>query len=224
MNIDVFVIRLLVVTLLGLIIGIERQLTGHSAGLKTTVLIAIGTMAFVSVEVMLGNEEARMAANIITGIGFLCSGVIFKNGFTVNGLNTSATLWCTAGIGVLIGYGYIWFGVVATAFLVVLNFVLLFVAKLVKPIKIFTDASNEDLFIINVVCLKSDVSKVKEVITQSLDDKLTLESVQTSAITEDKFRVKAKVCSNNNRVNDISKMTDRIFEANVLSVTWEKCE
>ena len=213
MILEDFIIRMLIVVIIGFVIGIERQITGHSAGLKPIIVIAIGTMAFVSLDVIVGNNDTRMAANIITGIGFLCSGVIFKNGLTVNGLNTSATLWATAGISVLVGYGYIMYGVVAAVAL-----------KLVKPIKFLSAVSNEAIFYINVVCLKADVSKVKDIILQSDSESMAIDSVQTSAITEDKFRVKAKINSNHGRVNEIAAIADNIFKSNVMSVTWEKGE
>lgn len=217
-----FIIRLAVVIAVGFLIGMERQLTGHAVGMKTTILIAIGTFAFVSVEAIIGSNDARMAANIITGIGFLCSGVIFKNGLTVNGLNTSATLWGTAAISVLAGYGYIVFALISTGALVVFNLVLPFISKLIKPIPCFVDADNEDVFFINVVCLKVDVPKVKQIVTENIGENITLESIQTSGITADKFRVKAKICSSTNHVAEISSITDKIFDSDVLSVTWEK--
>ena len=71
MTLEQFVIRILIVVAISFIIGIERQLTGHNVGLKPTIVIAIGTVAFVSVEVVIGNNDTRMAANII-----------FKNGLT----------------------------------------------------------------------------------------------------------------------------------------------
>lgn len=224
MTLEEFAIRLLIVALIGFIIGVERQLTGHSAGLKPTVVIAIGTMVFVSVEIAIGRNDVRMAANIITGIGFLCSGVIFKNGLTVNGLSTSATLWSTAAISVLVSYGFEIYALVATGILLFFNLLIPFASKLFKPIKFFTDASSDDTFYINVVCLKGDVSKVKEIIMNSIDDKLKLDSVQASSITEDKFRVKAKLGSSHSRIDDIAAITDEIFESGVLSVTWEKSE
>ncbi|MBQ2982393.1 MAG: MgtC/SapB family protein [Lachnospiraceae bacterium] len=224
MTLEEFAIRLLIVALIGFIIGVERQLTGHSAGLKPTVIIAIGTMVFVSVEIAIGRNDVRMAANIITGIGFLCSGVIFKNGLTVNGLSTSATLWSTAAISVLVSYGFEIYALVATGILLFFNLLIPFASKLFKPIKFFTDASSDDTFYINVVCLKGDVSKVKEIIMNSIDDKLKLDSVQASSITEDKFRVKAKLGSSHSRIDDIAAITDEIFESGVLSVTWEKSE
>ena len=119
MTIQEFIIRLFLVAVIGLIIGIERQIGGHHIELKTTFLIAVGTFSFCMIEILLGYPDIRMSANIVTGIGFLCSGVIFKNSFTVNGLNTSATLWSTAGISILVAYGYFKY-----AFIITLTFVI----------------------------------------------------------------------------------------------------
>lgn len=224
MTLEEFIIRMLIVAAIGFVIGIERQITGHVAGLKPTVVIAIGSMVFVSVEIVLGNNDARMAANIITGIGFLCSGVILKNGLSVNGLNTSATLWATAAISVLVGYGYEMYGIIAAGALLLLNLLLPFVSKAFKPIKFFTDISNEDAFYIHVVCLKSDVPDVKEIIMGNATEKLKIDSIQVSSITEDKFRVKAKLESNHNRTEEVVAISDKIFNRGVLSVTWEKSE
>lgn len=224
MTLEEFIIRMLIVAAIGFVIGIERQITGHVAGLKPTVVIAIGSMVFVSVEIVLGNNDARMAANIITGIGFLCSGVILKNGLSVNGLNTSATLWATAAISVLIGYGYEIYGIIAAGVLLLLNLLLPFVSKVFKPVKFFADISNEDAFYIHVVCLKADVTSVKEIIMSNSTEKLKIDSIQVSTITEDKFRVKAKVGSNHNRVKEVVDIADKIFDSGVLSVTWEKSE
>lgn len=224
MTLEEFIIRMLIVAAIGFVIGVERQITGHVAGLKPTVVIAIGSMVFVSVEIVLGNNDARMAANIITGIGFLCSGVILKNGLSVNGLNTSATLWATAAISVLVGYGYEIYGVIAAGILLVFNLLLPFASKVFKPVKLFTDVSNEDAFYIHIVCLKADVSKVKEIIMSNATDKLKVDSVQVSTITEDKYRVKAKIGSNQNRIKEVAAISDEIFASGVLSVTWEKSD
>ncbi len=224
MTLEEFITRMLVVVAIGFIIGVEREITGHVAGLKPTVVIAIGTMVFVSVEIVIGNNDARMAANIITGIGFLCSGVILKNGLSVNGLSTSATLWATAAISVLVGYGYEIYGIVATGILLFFNLFLPFASKLFKPVKFFTDVSNEDVFYINVVCLKSDVINVKDIIMDNASEKLKIDSVQVSNITEDKFRIKAKLGSSHHRTEDIVEISDKIFASGVLSVTWEKSD
>ncbi|UQT50803.1 MgtC/SapB family protein [Flavonifractor plautii] len=92
--------------LLGFLIGLERQITGHPAGIRINVLISMGACLFLMFPLMSGSDEVyRIASYIVSGVGFLCSGVIFKEGGTVRGLNTAATLWCTAAVGVLSSSG-----------------------------------------------------------------------------------------------------------------------
>ena len=153
MTVQEFVIRLLVVAAVGLIIGIERQIGGHHIEIKTTFLIAVGTFAFCMIEILLGYPDIRMSANIVTGIGFLCSGVIFKNGLTVNGLNTSATLWSTSGISILVAYGYFKYAIIITFVLIMLNLILNITAKKIKPINFLVD-NESNSYLINIVCLK----------------------------------------------------------------------
>lgn len=90
---------------LGTLIGAERQYRQRSAGLRTNVLVALGAAAFVDLaHRMVGPTEAvRVVSNVITGIGFLGAGVIMKEGLNIRGLNTAATLWCSAAVGACAG-------------------------------------------------------------------------------------------------------------------------
>lgn len=221
MTLDMFAIRVAVVVLVGIIIGVERQLTGHNIGIKTTMLISLGSCAFVMAEVLFGNNDMRMAANVITGIGFLCGSVIFKNGLTVSGLNTSATLWGTAGISVLITYGFIWQGVIAALFLIVLNMILTKISAIIKPIRGMCD-DTESTYSINVVCLKTDVQEIKQIILDNLDDDVDLVELQVNTITSDKNRIKARVEATRKQLATIEKITNKILDNNVLSASWEK--
>lgn len=90
--------------LLGAFVGVERQLRHHPAGLHTNALVALGSAAYmVAAAGNAGDSPARVMAQITTGIGFLCGGVIMRQGATVRGLNTAATVWCSAAVGVLAG-------------------------------------------------------------------------------------------------------------------------
>lgn len=90
--------------LLGALVGIERQFRHHPAGLHTNALVALGSAAYmVAAAGNAGDSPARVMAQITTGIGFLCGGVIMRDGATVHGLNTAATVWCSAAVGVLAG-------------------------------------------------------------------------------------------------------------------------
>lgn len=221
MSINEFLIRLLLIIGVGFLIGCERQLSGHNISFKTTVLIAIGSFAFVSVEVFIGSNDARMAANVITGIGFLCSGVIFKNGSNVNGLNTSATLWSTSAISVLIGYGHILEGLLATALLVLLNIGMAFGDRYIRPIKRFAEL-HESEYVVDVVCLKTDVKKVKKIINEHASDKLEVIGFEVDMETAAKCRIRAKFQAEGNPGRQIANMCEKIFEKDVISVSYEQ--
>ncbi|HAI91147.1 MAG TPA: hypothetical protein DCM21_01155 [Butyrivibrio sp.] len=223
MSIQEFIIRIFIIIVVGIVIGIERQITGHNIGVKTTILIALGTFAFVSVEVLFKSDDLRMAANIITGIGFLCSGVIFKNGLTVNGINTSATLWSTSAISVLISYGFIIQGVIATVVLISFNLILAYVSGLIKPISKLADIDDKTYYI-ETVCLKNNISNVKKVIFKNLSDKISLVELQVNSITSDKYRIKAKINSSDKYIDEIDKITNKILNTDVFSAKWEKLE
>ena len=223
MSIPEFVIRLCVIVVIGIIIGIERQIGGHHIEIKTTFLIAIGTFAFCMIEILLGYPDIRMSANIVTGIGFLCSGVIFKNGFTVNGLNTSATLWSTSGISILVAYGYFKYAFIITGAMVLLNIVLNITAKKIKPIKVLVD-NDSNAYQINVVCMKDDVNRIKESIyEQVIKDNNIVNAIAVNSITPDKFRICVKIGTAHNDEYFV-KLTNHVFDMNVLSVSYEKLD
>src|SRR6202451_2376460 len=96
-------LALLTAFVLGGMIGFERQWRQRTAGLRTTVLVAVGAAAFSDLGLRLsGNDGAvRIIAYVVSGIGFLGAGVILKDGASIRGLNTAATLWCSAAVGTL---------------------------------------------------------------------------------------------------------------------------
>lgn len=104
-----FVIRLLVGFLLAVGIGIERQWLKTREVLKINVLVTLGSAMFVMLSIMTPGDSSptRVASQIVSGVGFLGGGVILREGASVRGINTAATLWCTAAIGTLVGSGYL---------------------------------------------------------------------------------------------------------------------
>lgn len=102
-----FLLRLCLSVALGTAIGVERQWRQRTAGLRTNTLVALGSAVFIMLGLKLGGEgTVRMAPYIVSGIGFLGAGVIMKEGVHVRGLNTAATLWCSAAVGSLCGLGF----------------------------------------------------------------------------------------------------------------------
>lgn len=93
--------------LCGSILGFEREIRGKSAGFRTLALICFGSTIFTICSYMLGVDanRDRVAANVITGVGFLGAGVIFRNNISVSGITTAASIWISAAIGMLVGIG-----------------------------------------------------------------------------------------------------------------------
>jgi len=101
------VLKLLLSAFVGCLVGLEREIRRKPAGFRTLAIICLGSTIFTICSYKLGfpDNEDRIAANIITGVGFLGAGVIFRNGFSVSGITTAATIWIAAALGMLIGIG-----------------------------------------------------------------------------------------------------------------------
>lgn len=134
-----FFLRVLVAGLFGAAIGFERTRRFKEAGIRTHVIVcaAAALMMIISKYGFAdmagpdgffggthGTDPARIAAQVVSGISFLCAGVIFKNGSTVKGLTTAAGIWATAGIGLAVGAGLYWLGLFATALIALLQVVM----------------------------------------------------------------------------------------------------
>lgn len=99
-------IQLVISFFIGAIIGAEREYRTKTAGLRTMIMIALGSTIFTELSITLGvNSPDRIASNIVTGIGFLGAGVIFKDGLSISGITTATTIWITAALGMAVGAG-----------------------------------------------------------------------------------------------------------------------
>ncbi len=108
--------RLVLAGFLGGLVGLERELRGYPAGIRTMALVALGSALFTDVSGLLGGDD-RVAAGIVTGVGFLGAGVIFREGYTVRGITTAATIWSAAAIGMAIGVELYVVGVLGAVFI-----------------------------------------------------------------------------------------------------------
>jgi putative Mg2+ transporter-C (MgtC) family protein len=129
MELSEFSLRLGASMLAGLAIGFERQWNQKAAGLRTNTLVALGSAVYVllSIQWAIGSsgDLTRVLGQVVTGIGFLGAGIIFKEGFAVRGLTTAATVWCSAAVGCLMAAGFFMQGLVATLFILGINALLL---------------------------------------------------------------------------------------------------
>lgn len=127
--------RLLTAALLGALLGFEREIRQKSAGLRTNILIAVGSALFTLMSLEVGPEGSdpgRIAAQIVTGIGFLGAGAIMRTDSGVQGLTTAATIWVNAAVGVAAGGGSYHLAFIATAITITVLLVLHPVEKVIE--------------------------------------------------------------------------------------------
>ena len=135
MPLDVFINRLLCALVCGILIGIERLARRRNAGLAVNALVAVGACVYILISEgviytsiqhggPVNNDNLRVLSQVVTGIGFLGAGVIMKDGFTIHGLNSAATIWRSAAVGCLCGYGMWQQAAIAVPVIVAVNWIL----------------------------------------------------------------------------------------------------
>ena len=162
--IELAAINLFTALACGALIGSERQVRQRMAGLRTKALVALGAASLVTLSALYPDEVSptRVAAQIVSGIGFLGAGIIFRDGFNVHGLNTAATLWCSAGVGMMAGAGAWDYALLLTGMVVFVN---LGLRPLVKALKRYTNAG---LPVVRAYRVSVTVTEAQEAGTRSL--------------------------------------------------------
>ncbi len=157
MPIEQAAINLAVALGLSAIIGFERQWRNRLAGLRTNTLVSLGAATFVIFAAVVPGDASptRVAAQVVSGIGFLGAGLIFREGLNVRGLNTAATLWCSAAIGVLAGGGYLLYATVATGFVVFVNLLLRPIVNFINR-QPLTSTELEISYVVSLTCRSPD--------------------------------------------------------------------
>lgn len=124
MDVIDFVLRVVIAAGVGASVGLERQWSNKSAGLRTNTLVSLGAAIFVITSILTTQETgdpSRVIGQVVSGMGFLGAGVIFRHGVNVQGLTTAATLWCSAALGTLAGLGYFTFAIICAVFVISIN-------------------------------------------------------------------------------------------------------
>lgn len=163
-----FGIKIMTATILGLMIGFDREKKMKSAGLKTNMLICLGACMYTAVSLLTSEDVAtadpnRTAAQIVSGIGFLGAGAIIQSRGSVVGMTTAATIWLVAAIGMVVGMGY---PVVATIFTVTVLVVLTFIGPIYKMLERKGDHKTVHLEILSKGGVKHSV---KEIVLKEVD-------------------------------------------------------
>jgi putative Mg2+ transporter-C (MgtC) family protein len=224
-----FIIRLIVAFCLGSALGLERQWRQRLAGLRTNTLVATGAALFVMLSVLIPEDSSptRVAAQIVSGIGFLGGGVILREGLTVRGLNTAATLWCAAAIGALCGAGLTFEAGVGAIAVLTANLVLRPLGYRInqQPLQ---GTELELCYRCEVICRTADEAHVRALLLQALSTAdLRLRSLSSEDLEErpDRVSVEADLVTQRRDDQFLERMVSRLsLEPGVLSISWRIIE
>lgn len=212
---------------LGALIGFERQFRARMAGLRTNALVAVGATLFV----LLSNygfagpdaDPTRVAAQVVSGIGFLGAGVILRDGLTVRGLNTAATLWCSAAVGCLAGVGRYEIAAAGTVVVIVVNVALRSVGRAVDR-RPDTGTEHPTSYEFLAVTRDDGEAHVRALLVQSLTrtDFRLLSVASTNSSAEGYVEVRAELAGAERDDAQMESAVSRLsLEPSVTSVRWQ---
>lgn len=187
MDTTVFATHLATAVAFGALIGAERQWRQRTAGLRTHALVCCGGAMFVLLGRLMSHNNPdstlRVAAQVVSGIGFLGGGLIFREGLSVRGLNTAATLWCSAAVGTLCGAGLLAEAAIGVAAVLTANLVLRPLAALIQTQPPLGDHDMELLYLVRVKCNSSDEAHLRALLLSSIAGQdLALRALHSEAV------------------------------------------
>lgn len=214
-----FLIRILVCFVLSIAIGIERQYRHRMVGLRTNVLVSLGAFMFMCISFgVYTTDETRVAAQIVSGIGFLGAGVILRDGSKIKGLNTAATLWCVAAIGVLTASGMLFEATIGTVLVLTSNILLRYISqRIMEKLKV----NQKEKCTIEISCKKESEVIIRTTLSKIIaSNNLNLIKLEKEQITQDEVKLKTIILTTRpviieDIVNNISANPD------VYSISWD---
>jgi putative Mg2+ transporter-C (MgtC) family protein len=223
MSSAVFTERVLIALLLGIAIGIERQWRQRMAGLRTNALVAVGAALFASISILMNAtvNPTQVAAYVVSGIGFLAGAVIFKEGLSVRGLNTAATLWATAAVGTLAGSGFVAEAAIGAVAIVGANVLLRpIVARINRQPLDQTELSQS--YEIAVVCQGSVEEIVRAaLLAQVRATTLVLQSLESHDVDAERVEVTATVVTTNRADTKLERIVGRLSrDPAIVAASW----
>lgn len=225
MNILDFTIRLGSALFMGTLVGLERQWRQRMAGTRTNALVAAGASAFVMCAFMVrdtSRSEAQIVSYVVSGVGFLGAGVIFKDSGNVRGLNTAATIWCSAAIGAISALGNPLHALILTAAVLGTNIILRPLAYRLYPAQASSE-EQEVTYGLELNCRPEDEAHMRALMLQGMfQSPLTLTSLRSEDIEgTGKMKVTARVRGLGRQDNALEQLVVRLsLEAGVSSVSW----
>ncbi len=209
----------------GAAIGAERQWNQKMAGLRTNALVALGSGGFVAFSSVVGQgDPTRIAAQVVSGIGFLGAGIILREGINVRGLNTAATLWCSAMAGTFAGGGYYIMALGAAAFVVAINIAMKpLVLRLNRRMSSAAE-ETEARYSISVTCRGTEEAHVRSLLLHELSQAgLGLRCIESEDLADTgKVCVTAETAAAPRKDAALEQIVGRLsLEPFVTAASWE---
>ena len=221
MDLATFGMRMGLALLLGALMGLERQWHQRMAGTRTNALVSTAASAFTMIGLVVTDPSgaSRIVGQIVTGIGFLGAGVIFKEGGTIHGLNTAATVWCSAAVGSLCGIGRIEYALVMAGAVLLTNVALRPLAFKLRPeIK-----EEETSYHLELICAAAGETHVRTLLLDAVDrNRAGLTSIESEDLENtNRVRVSATIKTPGRNDDCMEQVVARVsLEPTVTSVRW----
>jgi putative Mg2+ transporter-C (MgtC) family protein len=220
-----FTLRLFTALLLGAAVGLERQWRQRMAGTRTNALVAAGASAFVMAGSLLVDDPSatgRVVSYVVSGVGFLGAGVIFKDSANIRGLNTAATIWCSAAVGVLAGLGAFHLSLMLAIAVLFANTALRPLAYRLHPALPET-GTVETTYELNMVCRASDEAHIRTLLLTTISQyTVGLQSIRSEDIEgSDRTTVRAEVITSGPKHDTVEQIVTRLsIEPGIAAVSW----
>ncbi|MEW6633615.1 MAG: MgtC/SapB family protein [Pseudomonadota bacterium] len=210
--------------ILGTLIGAERQYRQRTAGLRTNVLVAVGATAFVDLAQRISgtSDAVRVISYVVSGIGFLGAGVIMKEGMNVRGLNTAATLWCSAAVGCCAGTSMIAEAALLTVFVLAGNTLLRPLVNLINRIPI-NDRTMEATYEVSIISNKEAMPEMRDLLVERLEHaNYPVGDVEVTERGDDTVEIVATLVSTAVDPHEIEAVTTFLEkQAGVSNASWD---
>lgn len=219
-------LRILAGASFGIIIGFERQWRARTAGLRTNALVALGATLFVIMGAYSfgDGDPTRVAAQIVSGIGFLGAGVIMQQGASISGLNTAATLWASAAVGALAGAGMLHIAAFGTLAVIGANILLRPVARMLdrRPSMGANDTESEVEYTFEVRAMREHEVETRAVVFTAVHrEHLTVQSIAATDFPDDVVVITAVVTAKYRDDHEVElAVADIVPIPEVLGVRW----
>jgi len=224
----VYVERMVVALVYGCLIGLERQWQHGIAGMRTHGLVSVGGAAFVVGGLLIPGDitaPSRIASYVVSGVGFLCAGCIFRDGPTVKGINTAATIWCAAAVGLLTGFGNYAIGFTMMLLVLITNAGLRPVAERWRPWAKYENV--ERIYAVRVSCGEFIEEHVRTVLITAISQApVRLRAVRSLQIpASGQVEITAEIVTEGDQAREVERIAAAMsMEPATREISWCKVE